>query len=86
MFKPCKECETPLACTGRQRCALGNTLVGYLTMVSDFWSEGNDETCHLCDLQDEHGHCGMLHDRTVPDGDCLGLLIRLGLKQPAEVT
>jgi hypothetical protein len=20
-FKPCKECETPLACTGRRRCA-----------------------------------------------------------------
>jgi hypothetical protein len=57
------------------------TLTEYLDRVDAFW-DGASEVCQRCYFYDE-GNCALLHDRVVPHGDCLGLLERDGIKQPA---
>ena len=59
------------------------TLTGYLQAVSDYWMNADRHDCAGCDMHDD-GYCAMLHDRSVPDGDCNGLLKIHGWKQPAE--
>ena len=59
------------------------TLAGYLGKVSEYWGRAQtDEVCKRCEHYDGPGYCGMLHDQSVPDGDCLALLERDGVKQP----
>ena len=58
-------------------------LAEYLEMVADYWSLSQD-VCKQCDMNIEQGYCAMLHDSTVPDGDCLGL-VAIGVSQPDEV-
>jgi hypothetical protein len=67
-----RKCSTPL-----QRV----TLTGYLDKVAEYWHM-DGTCCANCDMHDEPGYCSMLHDTTVPDGDCAGLLARDGIKQP----
>lgn len=55
----------------------------YLEMVADYWSLGQ-EVCDRCDMCIEAGYCAMLHDSTVPGGNCLGLLA-IGVRQSDEV-
>ena len=57
-------------------------LTEYLDKVSDYWSQSR-KACWDCDLLIEHGHCAMLHDHSVPDGDCLGVA-DLGIYQPSD--
>jgi hypothetical protein len=57
------------------------TLTGYLELVSEFWAQG-PSACERCDLFDDPGYCSMLHDRSVPNADCLGLLERDGIAHP----
>lgn len=59
-------------------------LTEYLDMVSDYWRLSNQAACDRCEMNEEQGYCAMLHDRSVPDGDCPGLA-DLGVYQPAEV-
>jgi hypothetical protein len=57
------------------------TMTGYLDMVAEYWAK-DGTCCKNCDMHDEPGYCGMLHDAAVPEGDCAGLLARDGIKQP----
>lgn len=77
----CKYCDEFVPIT------LALTLTGYLGKVSEYWAGAraeNDTACKRCEHYDGPGYCGMLHDGSVPDGDCLGLLERDGAHQPSE--
>lgn len=60
------------------------TLTGYLQAVSDYWEKSDCHDCAGCEMYDGPGYCGLLHDRSVPDGDCRGLLVIHGCKQPKD--
>lgn len=60
------------------------TLNGYLQAVSDYWDHADRHDCARCVMYDGPGYCAMLHDRSVPDGDCRGLVHMHGWKQPKE--
>lgn len=57
-------------------------LTEYLDAVTDYWGLSQD-LCERCEMNIEHGYCAMLHDSSVPDGDCLGLAA-IGIHQPAD--
>lgn len=59
------------------------SLTVYLDLVSDFWHE-DSRACARCDFYDAPDYCEMLHDHSVPNGDCLGVLERDNIKQPSE--
>lgn len=63
------------------------TLWQYLFKVDEFWTEGQNSVCSRCEFFDEEEggqDCGILHWRAIPEGNCLGLLERDGLKQPED--
>ncbi len=61
------------------------SLTEYLDKVSAFWeSDAASLTCHRCEMYEGEGYCAMLHDRSIPNGDCLGLLEIEDAKQPPE--
>lgn len=57
----------------------------YLDAVADFWAQAPD-ACDRCCLYHGPGYCAMLHDREIPDADCLGLRERDGFRRPWRVT
>ena len=68
------------------------TLTEYLDAVSQFWNQeadsqffdkGDELICQKCEMYGGQGYCAMLHDRSIPDGNCLGLF-QLGLSQPKD--
>jgi hypothetical protein len=58
MFKPCKQCETPLACTGRRRCALENELPKHASELPHNYVMDETADCALCggDIGDDIHH------------------------------
>ena len=63
------------------------TLTGYIEMVADYWADdGGAGGCQYCDMLIDDGYCAMLHDHSIPDGNCFGLFERDGVEQPKEVT
>lgn len=58
-------------------------IVEYLEAVSKFW-ESASLACERCDFNDPDRGCDMLYARSIPNGNCLGLLERDGIKQPPE--
>ena len=58
-------------------------LTEYLDKVSEYWRLSNQTACDQCSMNEEPGYCAMLHDSSVPDGDCLGLA-NLGVYQPGD--
>lgn len=58
--------------------------VDYLNAVADFWAQAPD-ACDRCCLYHGPGYCAMLHDREIPDIDCLGLRERDGIRRPWRV-
>lgn len=59
-----------------------NTFVDWMDAVSRFWKEADYKTCERCIYFDGPGYCEILHARVVPDGECLGVIETIGMKQP----
>lgn len=74
--------EVPIRVQQRLPLPIENTFVNWMDEVVAFWSKADYKTCRRCIYFEGRGYCAILHDRTVPDGDCLGVVETIGMKQP----
>ena len=60
------------------------SLVGWLTAVDDYWTK-DGTLCGNCDFNDPERGCDFLYASSIPEGDCVGVERKHGLKQPEQL-
>jgi hypothetical protein len=57
------------------------SLVGWMTAVEDYWAK-DGTLCGNCDFNDPDRGCDFLYAPSIPQGECVGIQRKLGMKQP----